>query len=135
MKNIGVTQKRTENSVLLLAADCQTMLVFLLRRHAAADMALGFVYVQNHTGLGCERWIDVLQTVCDILVNRTFTYPKLLRRLPHRRVVVYDVIGDRNCPLFDIIFQKETPKCFLHHMHANRGLVIFSLTNMIKMIP
>ena len=86
-------------------------------------------YMQNHGAWittcedcllytsGCQRWIYVLQPVRDILVDRALAYPKFLRRLPHRGIVVYDVIGNGNGPLFDIILQKKTPQnSFLQSM-------------------
>ena len=62
---------------LLTAADCQPVLVFLPCSHSAPDMALRFVQIQDHSGLGGKRWIDrdkslraVLCTVLLLIPNR-----------------------------------------------------------------
>ena len=65
------------------------------------------------------------QTVlfCYYRMYRTLTYPKLLRRLPHRGIVLNNIIGNVHRTLFDIIFQKETPQnTFLHCMKWSEGL-------------
>ena len=99
------------------------MLILLPGGHAAADMALRFVDVQDDPGPGCQRRIYVLQPVRDVLVDRALAYPKFLRRLPHRGIVVYDVIGNGNSPLFDIILQKKTPQnSFLQSMKNSEEL-------------
>ena len=41
---------------------------------------------------------------------RRFTDPKFFRRLPYRRIVVYNVIGYGHCPLFDILLQGVPPE-------------------------
>lgn len=90
---------------LILTADCQPVLVFLFCCHPATDMTLRFVNIKNHTCLGCKGWIDMFQAICHVLMYCTFADPEFLRRLPYRRIVVYDVIGNGHRPLFDIIFQ------------------------------
>ena len=75
-------------------------------------MALGFVDVQHDPGPGCQRRIYVLQPVRDVLVDRALAYPKFLRRLPHRGIVVYDVIGDGYRTFFNILLQNESPEDF-----------------------
>ena len=57
------------------------MLILLPGGHAAADMALRFVDVQDDPGPGCQRRIYVLQPVRDVLVDRALAYPKFFRSL------------------------------------------------------
>ena len=54
----------------------------------------------------------MLQTVGDVLMYRRFAYPKFLRRLPYRGIVVYDVIGDGYRAFFDILLQNKSPEDF-----------------------
>jgi len=51
-----------------------------------------------------------------ICMDCTFANPKPLCRLSHGRVFVYDVIGNLDCPLFDIFFHGVAPGCFLQNM-------------------
>lgn len=76
------------------AAGLQPVLIFLLGGQSAADMALRLVDVQYHPGLGRQGGIDVGEAVGDVFMYRTLRYPKLFRRLAHRSILVYDVIGD-----------------------------------------
>ena len=89
--------------VLLLAADCQPVLVLLPGSQPSPDMALGLVYVQYNPCLGSQPRIDVFQPVSYILMYRGFAYSKLLLRLPYRVIVVNDVIGDVYRTLFNIL--------------------------------
>ena len=52
----------------LFTADCQPMLVFFSCSQSAPDMPFGFVDVQHYSGLGGEGWVDVFQTIGDILM-------------------------------------------------------------------
>lgn len=94
---------------LLTAADCQPVLVFLPCSHSTPDMALRFVQIQDHSGLGGKRWIDRDKSLRAVLVNGTFAYPKALCSLAYRSIVIYDVISNGYSPFFNIIFQKENP--------------------------
>ena len=44
-----------------------------------------------------------------ICMNCGLRNPKPLRRLPHRRILIYDVIGDLNRPLLDIFLHGLAP--------------------------
>ena len=88
-----------ESLFILLAAYSQPVLVFLSCGQTAPDMALGFIDV---------KYDNVLQTLRYVFMNRRFANPKPLRRLPNRCIVVYYVIGDGHCPLFDIILHGLT---------------------------
>ena len=50
-------------SLVLLAADLQAVLVLLPGGHAAPDMTLGLIHIQDDSGLGCKGGVDVLQAV------------------------------------------------------------------------
>lgn len=50
------------------AACLELVLVLLLRRQAAADVALGLVDVQNDAGLGGEGRVDVDEAVGNVLM-------------------------------------------------------------------
>ncbi len=60
---------------------------------------------------------------------RRFTDPKLLRRLPHRRIVVYDVIGYGHRPLFDILLQGVPPEYVFYSIC--RGVGEYVWTNLL----
>lgn len=81
------------------------MLIFFFRRHPAPDMAFRFVDVQYYTRPGCKRRVDMGKALGHIFMHGRFTDPKFPRRLPHCRIVVYDVISDRNRPFLDIFLQ------------------------------
>ena len=76
----------------------------------------------------CLHGLLTLSPILTVLIyhfrmDRALAYPKFLRRLPHRGIVVYDVIGNGNGPLFDIILQKKTPQnSFLQSMKNSEGL-------------
>ena len=53
----------------------------------------------------------------NVLVHGGFGNSKLLCRLPHRGIVVYDVIGNGNGPLFNIILQRKNPSEFFFTMY------------------
>ena len=55
---------------LLTTADCQPVLVFLPCSHSAPDMALRFVQIQDHSGLGGKRWIDRDKSLRAVLMFR-----------------------------------------------------------------
>ena len=56
-------------------------------------------------------------------MDRTLTNPKPLRRLPHRSIVLNNIVGNLDCTFLNIIFQKGTPQnTFLHCMKYSEGL-------------
>ena len=72
-------------------------------------------------------------------MHRTLADSKLLRRLTHRSVMVYDVIGDFHCPFLNIFFHGITPEnvfynlCF--HMKKYAGFPQLLLwTNLFFMV-
>ena len=66
-------------SLVLLAADLQTVLVLLPGGHTAPDMALGLVHIPDDPSLGCKGGVDVLQAVGDVFM---YGCHKLERLLP-----------------------------------------------------
>ena len=60
---------------------------------------------------------------CYYRMYRTLTNPKLLRRLPHRGIVLNNIVGNVHCTLFNIVLQEKTPQnTFLHCMKYSEGL-------------
>ena len=53
---------------------------------------------------------------------RGFAYSKLLRRLPYRGIVVYDVIGDGYRTFFNLLLQNESPEDFFTSYAENPGI-------------
>ena len=85
------------------------MKVFLFCRHSTADMALGFIDIQNSPYLRGQGWIDFPQALHTVFVNGAFTHAKLFCRLAHGCVSCYDIICDLNGSLFNIILQENPP--------------------------
>ena len=102
--------------------------IFFTGGEAAADVALGFVGVQNVSGFRGQRWVDLEKTFCYVFVYRRFRYSKPARRLPHRCLILYDIIGDFYCSFFDIISHKRNPCTdFLQSMRRSFYLLRSSL--------
>ena len=70
------------------------MQIFLSRSHPAPDMPLRLVRIQHLAGFTGKGRIDLEEPFGDILMYRTLTDPKLLRRLPHSRVIFYNIISN-----------------------------------------
>ena len=83
--------------------------VFLFCRHSAADMALGFIDIQNPPHLRGQRGIDFPQALHTVFVNGAFTHAKLFCRLAHGCVGCYDIICDLDGSLLNIILQENPP--------------------------
>ena len=90
------------------------MKILLSRSHPSPDVALGLV-LACFTGKG---GIDLEEPFGHVLMYRTLADPKLLRRLPHRRAVLYNIIRNLHGSLFNIIFQKNPPANFIFTMYA-----------------
>jgi len=84
-------------------------------------MTLGFVNIKDYPGPGCQGRINVFQTVRNIFMYRRFGNPKFLRCLPHGRMIVYDVVGDRNRAFFNIFLQENPPARTFLHTYAGGG--------------
>lgn len=101
------------------------MKVFLFCRHSTADMALGFIDIQNSPYLRGQGGIDFPQALHTVFVNGAFTHAKLFCRLAHGCVSCYDIICDLNGSLFNIILQENPPIVAVFTVYAgNLGVTI-----------
>lgn len=97
--------------------------ILFLSSKAAADMALGLVQIQNLPCIRCQCGIDLHKALGYVLMYRTLAYPKRLRRLPHRGVIVDNIVGDADGTLFNIILQRNTSwDIFYYCMKDFRGV-------------
>ena len=83
------------------------VLVFLLRRHPAPDMPLLFIHIQNLSCFLGKRRVDLHKPFRYVLMYRTLANPKLLCALPYCCVIFDNIIGNIDCSLLDIIFQRK----------------------------
>ena len=93
-------------------------------RHPAPDMPLGLVRVQHFAGLASKRRIDLEKAFRDVFMYRTLTDPKPLRRLPHSRVILYDIISNLHGSFLNVIFQKNPPANIVFTMYAGEKKVM-----------
>lgn len=99
------------------AAGLQPVLIFLLGGQSAADVALRLVDVQHHPAWAARAGLRWVRRSGDVFMYRTLRYPKLFRRLAHRSILVYDVIGDLGPPVLRYIPSWVFPwERFVHHM-------------------
>ena len=84
----------------------------MLGRYSASYMSFTFVFLKDLFYAFEKLRRDFRQTFCQILMYCGFAYPKFLRRLPYRGIVVYDVIGDGYRTFFNILLQNESPEDF-----------------------
>ena len=96
--------------IVVFAAHLKSVLILFTRGQSATNMAFGFIHIQNHPGLRCQGRVDVLQSVGNVLMYRGLGDPELFRCLPHRCIVVYNVIGDGYGPLFNVLLQTNPPE-------------------------
>lgn len=96
------------------------MQILLPGGKAAADVTLGFVHVQNLANLRRQGGVDLPETLGDVLMYGALAHPKLLRRLPHRGLVLDNIICDLNRPLLNIILQEKSP-CIVRFYNLCRG--------------
>ena len=94
------------------------MKILLPCRHSAPDMPLRFIGVKHLACLLGKGGIDLEEPFGDILMYRTLADPELLRCLPHRRAVFYNIICNLHGPLLNIIFQKNPPANIVFTMYA-----------------
>ena len=99
--------------------------------HPAPDVPLGLVRVQHLAGLPGQGRVNLEEPFGDVLMYRTLTDPKLLRCLPHRRAVFYNIICNLHGSLLNIIFQKNPPANIVFTMYAGGKSLIHVLENMI----
>lgn len=97
--------------------------------HAAPDMALGLVLVQDLLHLQPQRPVVKGQPLGKVLVYRGFADAELLGGGTHRRAVFYEVKGQLLGPLFQILFDSlPLPTCALTvHIYAEGPMVCLDL--------
>ena len=100
------------------------MKIFLSRSHPAPDMPLGLVHIQHLARFSGKGRIDLEEPFGDIFMYRTFTDPKPLRRLPHSRVILYDIISNLHGSFLNVIFQKNPPANIVFTMYAGEKKVM-----------
>ena len=61
---------------------------------------------------------------CHIYMYRALTDPELLRRLPHSRVILYNIISNLHGSFLNIIFQKNPPANIIFTMYAGGNEVM-----------
>ena len=102
------------------------MQILLSGSQSAADMTLGFVHIQHLPRLLRQRRIHLHQPLRHVLVHCAFADAEGLRGLPHRGVVVDDIVGYPYSSFFNIVFQRKTPQdTFLQCMKVFWGLYPF----------
>ena len=94
------------------------MKILLSRGHPAPDVTLRLVRIQHLTGFPGKGRVDLAEPFGNILMYRTLADPELLRCLPHRRAVFYNIICNLHGPLLNIIFQKNPPANIVFTMYA-----------------
>ena len=107
------------------------MQIFLSRSHPTPDMPLRLVRIQHLAGFTGKGRVDLAEPLGDILMYRTLADPKLLRRLPHSRVIFYNIISNLHGSFLNIIFQKNPPANIVFTMYAGGKSLIHILENMI----
>lgn len=94
-------------------------------------MALGLVHVQNLAGFPRQGGVDLEEPFGDIFMYRTLTDPKLLRRLPHSRVILYNIISNLHGSFLNVIFQKNPPANILFTMYAGVFEVMLTCSRLL----
>ena len=87
-------------------------------------MALGLIHIQNFPRFPRQGRIDLEEPLGDILMYRTLTDPKLLRRLPHSRVILNYIISNLHGSFLNVIFQKNPPANIVFTMYAGEKEVM-----------
>ena len=67
------------------------LFIFHLGGHAAADVPLGLVLIQDRFDFLVQLPVRQPETICHVFMNRRFGYAKFGGGLPDRRVVADDV--------------------------------------------
>ena len=108
------------------------MKIFLSRSHPAPDVALRFVGVKHLACFPGQGWVDLEEPLGDILMYRTLTDPKLLRRLPHSRVIFNYIYSNLHGSLLNIIFQKNPPANIVFTMYAGKKEVMPTYRSLLQ---
>lgn len=94
------------------------MKIFLSCSHPSPDMALRLIHIQHLARLPRQGGVDLEEPFGDIFMYRTLTDPELLRRLPHSRIILYDIISNLHGSFLNVIFQKNPPANVVFTMYA-----------------
>lgn len=88
-------------------------------------MSLRFVHIQHLAGFTGKGRVDLEEPLGDILMYRTLADSKLLRRLPHSRVILNYIISNLHGSFLNVIFQKNPPANIVFTMYAGgRGVML-----------
>ena len=97
--------------------------ILLSGSQSAPDMSFRLVDIQHLPRLFRQRRIHLRQPLRHILMYRAFADAEGLGSLPHRGVVVDDIVGYPYSSFFNIVFQRKTPQdTFLQCMKVSEGL-------------
>ena len=112
-------RKNTRADLLLFSVLLSTLMkIFLSRSHPAPDVTLRFVCIKHLSGFTGKGRVNLEEPFGNVFMYRTLTDPKLLRRLPHSRVIFYNIISNLHGSFLNIIFQKNPPAYILFTMYA-----------------
>ena len=103
------------------------MKIFLSCSHPSPDMALRLIHIQHLARLPRQGGVDLEEPLGDIFMYRTLADSKLLRRLPHSRVILYDIISNLHGSFLNVIFQKNPPANIVFTMYAEEKVLILYL--------
>lgn len=111
--------------------------IFFPGGQAAPDMAFLLIELQNLLDMVIKLRIELSQTLCNILMDRTLGYLKFFGRLAHRRVFLRNIGAQKNGPLLWIPLQLNPPPCLglYHHVYAKAGAVMYWGNPEIASIP
>ena len=107
------------------------MKILLSRSHPSPDMPLRLVHIQDFARLSRQGGVDLEEPLGNILMYRTLTDPKLLRRLPHSRVILYNIISNLHGSFLNVIFQKNPPANILFTMYAGVFEVMLTCSRLL----
>lgn len=102
------------------------MQIFFFGRHAATDMALGFVHVQDFSRLCGKCRVDLDNALCYILMYRALADSEFLCCLAHSGVVLDNIICDIYNPLLNIAFHKKSPAILIVTLYAGDSFICLS---------
>lgn len=107
------------------------MQILLSRSHPAPDMPLRLIHIQHLPRFPGKGRVDLEEPLSDIFMYRTLTDPKLLRRLPHSRVILYNIISNLHGSFLNIIFQKNPPANIVFTMYAGVFEVMLTYSRLL----
>ena len=100
------------------------MQILLSRSHPSPDMPLRLIHIQDFARFSRQGGVDLEEPFRDVFMYRTLTDPEPLRRLPHSRVILYDIISNLHGSFLNVIFQKNPPANIVFTMYAGEKKVM-----------